>query len=413
MSSLKALYNEVSTKLHSDGALNRRVESQLIKTVSDAFLQMMSNKSDEGYCFGFFIRVTMFKDLMNTLDITPDRLKVVYLHEWGTGAMSNHMHSDPYYQFYLFMLYYYIKEKNEKLINNCMINILIKLWNGRKKKYIPYCNKDVMAYVVNYMTSKKHVVNKYTNPLELIQNYFTPTLLKKYKSNIEKSDATGLKQMFEASFSRMRQIFVFNPVVDIKTGKSSATGGLMPMYLKAVKEGKSIKTVTMYDRKDDESAITFSDYISINNLDEIIDRTINRMTMNTHPKYSELFINNLYKDYGIKKPTIIHILTSTHNYKYKDQLSDIYSIILHQTRVISKDDVCSPDFTRAVNKLLKSKNNKDINKLKEYNLELLSDIMTDYLKIKPLTSHSKNHLIQLHKLLIRGLIYNLRSAICV
>jgi len=188
-----------------------------------------------------------------------------------------------------------------------------------------------------------------------------------------------LNKCLKLRFQECDKLFVFNPVVDIKTGKSSATGGLMPMYLKAVKEGKSIKTVTMYDRKDDESAITFSDYISINNLDEIIDRTINRMTMNTHPKYSELFINNLYKDYGIKKPTIIHILTSTHNYKYKDQLSDIYSIILHQTRVISKDDVCSPDFTRAVNKLLKSKNNKDINKLKEYNLELLSDIMTDYL----------------------------------
>ncbi len=413
MPSLKELYNEVSVKLHSDGALNRRVESQLIKIVSDAFLQMMSNKSDEGYCFSFFIRIKMFKDLMNTLDLTPEKLKAVFLQEWGAGAMTNHMHSDPYYQFYLFMLYYYIKEKNEKLMNNCMINILIKLWNGRKKKYIRHCNKDVMAYVVNYMTSKKHMVNKYNNPLELIQNYFTPTLLKKYKPNIDRSDAAGLKQIFEASFSRVRQMFVFNPMVDIKTGKSVATGGLMPMYLKAVKEGMSIKTITMYDRKDDEPAVSFSDYISINNLDEIIDKTINKMTMNTQPKYSELFINNLYKDYGIKKPTIVHILTSTHNYKYKDQLSDIYSIILHQTRVISKDDICSANFTRAVNKLLKSKNNEDINKLKEHNLELLSDIMTDYLKVKPLMSHSKNHLIQLHKLLIRGLIYNLRSAICV
>jgi hypothetical protein len=36
----------------------------------------------------------------------------------------------------------------------------------------------------------------------------------------------------------------------------------------------------------------------------------------------------------------------------------------------------------------------------------------DYLKVKPLSSHSSNHLIQLHKLIIRALIYNLRSAIC-
>ena len=66
-----------------------------------------------------------------------------------------------------------VMKKINVFINICQINILIKLWNGRKKKYIPYCNKDVMTYVVNYMTSKKHMVNKYNNPLELIQNYFT------------------------------------------------------------------------------------------------------------------------------------------------------------------------------------------------------------------------------------------------
>jgi len=126
-----------------------------------------------------------------------------------------------------------------------------------------------------------------------------------------------------------------------------------------------------------------------------------------------MFIDNLYKDYGIKKSTIQHILTSIHNYKYKDQLNNIYSIIFQQTRAISKNDVCSPNFTKAVNKLLKSKNNKDINKLKKYNFELLSDVMKPYLKIKPLLSHSNNHLVQLHKLLVRGLIYNLRLAVCV
>ena len=411
MPSLQELYNTLNIKLHSDGALNRQVESQLIKTGSDLFLQMMS--SDEGYCFSFFINITLTKELMRLVDITPEELTAVYLHEWGKAPLTNHMHSDPYYQFYLFMIYYYTMQKNEKLVNNCMVNILIKLWNGRKKKYIPYCNKDIMAYVVNYMTSKKHVVNKHSTPLELAQNYFTPTLLKKYGPAIKTRGAVGLKQIFEAAFSRMRQIFVFNPVVDMKTGKSVSTGGLRAMYKKAYDEGLSIKTLTMHDRKDDEQAISFSDYISINNLDDIIDKTVNKITTNPRPKYSAMFIDNLYKDYGIKKSTIQHILTSIHNYKYKDQLNNIYSIIFQQTRAISKNDVCSPNFTKAVNKLLKSKNNKDINKLKKYNFELLSDVMKPYLKIKPLLSHSNNHLVQLHKLLVRGLIYNLRLAVCV
>ena len=411
MPSLQELYNEVSMKLHSDGALNRRVESQLIKIVSDAFLQMMS--SDEGYCFSFFIRIKMFKDMMKLTGLTPEKLTAMYTHEWGKAPLTNHMHSDTYYQFYLFMLYYYTKEKNEKLINNCMINILLKLWNGRKKKYIPYCDKNVMEYVVNYMTSKKHMTNKYSNPLELVQNYFTPTLLKKYSPNIKSKGAVGLKQIFESAFTRMRQIFVFNPVVDIKTGKSVSTGGLRAMYMNAKDNNLSIKTLHLHDRKDDETPINFSDYITINNLDKIIDKTVSKITMNSSPKYSDVFINNLYKDYGVKKVTISHMLTSLHNYEYKEQLTNIYSIILQQTKVIDKSDICNPTFTKSINKLLKSKNNKDINILKENVFTLLDGIMRDYLKIKPLTSHSNNHLIQLHKLLIRGLIYNLRSSVCV
>jgi hypothetical protein len=409
VSSVNELYNKISVKINSDGLLKRQVESSLVRTVSDAFIQMMS--SDQGYCFSFIIKQKNFNTLLSLLDLTEQDLKLAYKKDWGPGAARNHMHSDSYYQLYLLMLYYGIKEKDEKIVNNCMICILIKLWNGRKKKYIPFCNKDIMAYVVNYMTSKKHSINRFSNPLELIQNYFTPTLLQKYQNNVKTKGAMGLKELFEAAFTRVRQLFVYNPITDIKTGKRISTGGIHPLYHKAHKDGMSIKNAHVFH--DEDNPASFADYISTSELDKIISTTVKSIVNNTRPNYSQMFINNLYKDYGVKTNTITHILNSLHDLKYKDKLQDLYSIILQQTGISSKDDICNAKFTSLVQKkIIASKNNKTSQQLKTSIHELLDEVMLDYLKVKPLSSHSSNHLIQLHKLIIRALIYNLRSAIC-
>jgi hypothetical protein len=191
VASVNDLYNTINVKISSNGLLKRQIETILIRTVSDAFMQMMN--SDQGYCFSFIIKQKNLNSLMDSLSITEKDLKEAYLKDWGVGAAKNHMHSNLYYQVYLLMLYYGVKQKDEKIINNSMICILMKLWNGRKKKYLPYCNKDIMSYVVNYMTSKKHSIHKFNNPLELIQNYYTPTLLSIYQGSINTKGSLGLK----------------------------------------------------------------------------------------------------------------------------------------------------------------------------------------------------------------------------
>lgn len=410
MASILELYNNIDQTLKTNGVINRKVQTNLVRTTSDFFIQMMS-KSDEGFCFTFIVKQKNYKDLMNDLSITENDLKAAFLKDWGAGAMSNRMHSNSYYQIYLLLLLYGIENNDKKIIDNSLICLLIRLWNGQKKKFIPFCNKDIMAYVVNYMTNKKHIINKYSNPLDMIQNYFVPTLLKKYTSNIKSKPGLGLKTIFEAAYNRIKQIFSFNPVINIKTGGRETTGGLRAMYMKAHDEGLSIKTIQVH--QDEDNPATFADYISVNDLDDIIDKTVRKIITNIRLKYSDMFINNLYKDYGVKTDTIKHILYSIHNNKYKDDLQDIYSIILQQTNVKSKQDICSSKFTSLVHKhVLISKNSKEIKNLHDLIFKILDDIMKNYLKVKPLKQHSNNHLIQLRKLFVRALIYNLRSAVC-
>ena len=89
-----------------------------------------------------------------------------------------------------------------------------------------------MKYVISNELTNRHVLSKYENPVSLLKDYFMPTLLKKYGPEVNR-DIIKLKRLFEQSWARVRQIFVFNARTNIQTGKSEAQGGLLPIYMKA------------------------------------------------------------------------------------------------------------------------------------------------------------------------------------
>ena len=101
-----------------------------------------------------------------------------------------------------------------------------------------------MAYVVSNMMNKKYYANKYSTPLEMIVQWFVPTIYNKYKSNIiSNSDET--KRLFEQCFNRLRQIFRSNKVADLDTGGIKYTSGLQPLYFEAKQKGLKISSNTV------------------------------------------------------------------------------------------------------------------------------------------------------------------------
>lgn len=407
MSNINQLYEQVSQLLNTDNTLYRKLQSNLISIVSDASVQAMN--SDQGYCFKFAIRSRDYRNLLKLINLTEQDLQKAFTNDWGSAAMRNHMHADPYYQTFLFLLYLGIHENNPKITESAMACMLFKLWNGRKTKFFQYCNKDIMKYVTNYMCSRKHLANKHDTPYELIQNYFVPTLLNKYADVIIR-DNLGLKRIFEQSYTRVRQLFVYRTHIDIHSGEKVSDGGLLPLYMKAKEEGKSIGSITV--RGDEESLPQFADYMSASDLDEIINKTVEKIVMNPNKQYSDVFVENLRKQYRIKKDVIEKLVRQIHNHEYHDNLHDVYSIMLSQAEVSSRDEICSPQFTETVKKrIIASKNNRATIALNNKLMELLEDMLQKTIQ-RSLSEYSNVFHIQLRKMLIRVLIYNLRSSIC-
>ena len=118
--------------------------------------------------------------------------------------------------------------------------------------------------------------------------------------------------------------------------------------------------------------------------------------------------------------TIEGILTSMHNHRYYDILKDLISVILSRTNVADKIDVCKNEYYGIVKKtIISSKNNPDTRKIQQLSDILLKKIFTNDLKDssgKPLSkafiTYSDVQKIQIRKVLIYGVIYNIRRAIC-
>jgi len=406
-------FDSISATILSDKIMIDKLRVKLLLINSDATIQSML--SDSSFCFKFNIKSKNTSDILKILGITQSQISDAFTEMWGKNTMRNHMHSDIYYQIFLLCLYVGIKSKQSKITENALFGILEKLWNGRKSKFIPYCDPKIMQYVAQYMTSKKHLINKYNNPHDVIISYFIPTLLTKYISFIVKDKAFGLQRIFEQAHTRIRQMFVSsNMRISLKTGEKRSMGGILPMYKIAKKSGYSIDSKKNYQNVDSE--LSFTDFISGNNLDDIITNTVNNIIYNSNYKYSKMFMMNLNKELKVSIKIIDQVLHNLHNPKLKlyDKLYDILTLILYKLEIQTKDDICKVGFADLVNtKVLKSKNNPTSNKIKNKVMEVLDIIFKEINPDIVLSKYSNLELVRIRKIIIRGLIFQLRKETCV
>jgi len=414
VSEITKLHKELQQIFHADPRIERQVYQEISRFVSTAFSQSMS--SDEGYCFKFTLPMAGVLKLYKIIGIDQIDVYNAYKKDWGMGAMKNAMHSDPYYQILLLLTYYGLMGKKEHIYKNAMMCCLMKVWNGRKVRYIKYCDKKIMKYVVTHMITKKHSVSKYDSPISLLHDYHVPKLIFKYGPEI-KRNSFKLKRLFEQMYSRINQIFMFNPRRNITTGKNEAQGGLLPLYMKAHKMGMSISSPSV-GMGDDEPG--FDQYSTVHIRDEITNDVTDYITMNPNPSYPSTLIKSFNQSFKVKEVTIKAILQSIHNHKYHDILYDLISVILSRTNVVDKIDICKANYRTIVKKvIISSKNNPDTRKIQKLSNMLLKQIFDDDLRDtdgKALTKvydrYSEVTRIQIRNVLIYGLIYNMSKTVC-
>ena len=402
MSAIKQLYRQLEPTIAQN---ENKIFTDFTKTISGAYTEMM--KKDDGYCFTFILPMTMVKNLITTLKTDENTLLKTFQADWGRTLTQ--MHNDSYYQILLIVLYYALMNNKKYLADNTLMLILMKVWNGRKRTFFRYCDPKVMNYVVNNMMTRRHHMNKYDSPISLLKDYFVPSILKKYAPEIQQ-DIGKLKRLFEQCYGRIFQLFLQNPKINLDTKQKENQGGLLHLYLKAKEEGLHMSSMNVRSGEDDDSS--FDQYSSTSNRDEIVNTVVDKITMNPNPTYPLPILQQINKNTKVANKIIEKILTSIHEHKNHNILTDVLSIILTKTNIVDKSDICSSQFKDNIKRnIISSKNNPDVKKLQSLLNTMLEDILPKILNVK-LSQYSNVHQMQIRNVIVYGLEYNLIKNIC-
>jgi hypothetical protein len=401
-------------KLMSDAIkTNPQIERQLLFKLQrlNHIVQMnFVQRHEEGYCARFIIPDKDFLSIFSDIpELKDENIKSAFKAGWKLPSNANaHMHSNIYYQKLCLIIYHSAKTNNTELGEFALRLILFRLWNGRITKLIKWCNPDIMAAAIANCKSQKFKFKQYSTPLDLIQQYYTPTIYTKYKSYILR-DINETKRLFEQSYHRIKQLFGSGSKPDIETGGTRYTSGLQPFYYAAYEQRERIGT-----RKTD-SDTEFDDRMSSSDTNVLINSIVTHMTVtnNTYDTSIVDFIASNIK--GIKRNKIEILLEKMHQLKYSDILQDIIELYFRRFSGSAQKDFCSPDYYNKIkSNIISSKNNQDI-----ANLKKLVDILLDQIFKNDLDKayddymeKTLNQRAQYKTIIYYGIAYNIKQVIC-
>jgi hypothetical protein len=362
-------------------------------------------KRNLGYCSNFTIPEMDVLKLLD--DVEPGfvaKLSKTFSEVWKIPA-SVKMANSTYYHVLMFIVLIGAKIDNDILAKLALSLVGFRLWNGRLLGAIPYCDPSTMAYVIQNMNNK-FVASKHETPFELILNYFVPKIYTKYKSYILK-DSYETKRTWDAIFNRIRQIFRFDPAVDLASGEVKYRSGIQPLYYDAKNKNLKITTTLMNIDSD------ISTSLSSTQVSDDIDSIVHLISMD-QASYDSKFINYVVDSSTAQKYNVVRILNSLHNLQYHDIIREICESIFKRIEDLSQNEICTEKFYNLVQtKIISSKHNKDVTRIKDLCDKLLSDMLKtkiaapiDYALFKNTTK------AKLRRVIILGVCYNIQKFKC-
>lgn len=400
---------EIQNNCKQNPKLQNTIKLELDKLVRKLFADAIGQYT--GWCMTFKIPHGPVLNLYSLIGVDKAKLHSACLYQWKHPSDA-HMLNDAYYQILILLTLYGVREHKEDIISkNAMVLLLAKIWNGRKKKYIEFCNPDVMRYVVANM-SRKYLAKKYDNPMSVIVNHFAPTIIKKYGPIIN-ADSSRTKRLFEQSWNRIRQVFISDMAPNIKTGKPEGRSGLAPLYHKykdldckisAPKPGAILK---------DDGTLQSIDQYTSHNYDQMIGEILNYIIMGLNHTYDDAFIRFVNRKANTKAETIKILLNSIHSTRYNDYIQDILELMFSQLQIGERGDICGPNFYDIVKRrIISSKHSPNVTQLKKIVDLLLERIFDDKVQYKAYGEYSTPNRNRLRKIIFYGFAYNIRKYAC-
>jgi len=355
------LINHIIEKIKST---NNAIGKELQKIASKVYTDASRTAHDQKYCLTFNIPDKEVTKLISILDLDIKTIKDVFEKEYEFPKNSQ-MYGNEYYQILLALYYAYKKLHMDNYAKIALFLILIRIWNGRKYKYIKFCNKNIMEYVLTRKITKRNLAAKYNNPLDLILRYFVETIDQKYGPTILR-DKSKLKLLFAQCFNRIDQLF-----------NNAQNTGLANLYFQVHESGEALYTQKTISSNEDEQELTIADIESRSSQIQKIANVVTNAIILSKPSYPNDLVNLINQKTKLSKSAIEILANELHNKEYADKIQEAVIIAMNRLGTFSPEHLCS--FTNLINiidrKLISSKHNKDVEEFKKILSEIADDIL--------------------------------------
>lgn len=410
---IEKLLQHIEQQFENDHNLLIKVTNKIKDIARNVYADAITQTTS--YCMTFKIFESQVYELCNLVNLDKDTIKEAFIADWQVPR-SAYMVCNPYYHILLLFVCVGLRKNNKDISDRALTLMLVKLWNGRRIKFIKFCNPDVMRYVIANLNGK-YKAHHHETPIDLINNHFVPTLLNKY-GNAIKANPSETKTLFDRAWSRITQTFISRRVVDLETGDKRGTSGLAPLYYDANEKNLKIsKPGSNVDALNSDAEISALDSFSSNANDELINQLANYIVMNFNAfsSYDDNFISFLSKQSTVNKDGLQLILNGIHNIEFTEIIREILELMFKQLQGrVSKTDICTPDFinTTIQKKFISSKHSVTITTLKSLVDTLLEKIFDKYAKYAAYTGYCNPRKGHMRKIVFFSIGYDMQKYIC-
>src|SRR6056297_2649468 len=226
MKPIDKVYYQLRDNFNNDPVLKQSIKTQLRTLVRNMYINSIESMQTHGYCMVIRVQNEEILKMIDKCGLDVNTLKHAFVTQWQAPPDS-YMAGNPFYHILILLILYGIRHDDTDFQENSATILLSRMWNGRRRRAIPYCKADVMRYAVMHTTGR--YVKKYESPMALIIQHYSPSILNTYRENMkENSDWTH--RYFSQCYDRIFQIFYSNISPDLKTRTKKARSGLAVSY---------------------------------------------------------------------------------------------------------------------------------------------------------------------------------------
>lgn len=176
-------------------------------------------------CFYPAIRKN-YHELLRICGLTERDVKDFTKRRWGKRKEFRFkVHMDPKSNFYIFLMQYFLLERDQKSFLTAMIFFIVRYYTNLMFKQIEFCNPALFKYALEHLTKTHLFSREKTIPNALY--YLSKEMVKKYQNDLKSNDLDRISKFMQESRTRISQ--------SIKSFAGT--------YYKASREGTGITTL--------------------------------------------------------------------------------------------------------------------------------------------------------------------------